>query len=225
MRASSVGCEARCSRCSRVQDRVAREVYEFGPFRVDPEKETLFRASQSVPLTPKTFQILLVLIRNNNEVVTEGGIMKTVWPDTFVEEANLRRNVLMLRKALGESAQDHRYIVTVPGRGYRLAESVQRVPDQELTVIAGRRYSSNNRLSSASSRTSVSTTRFISWVKPAHQCQEAAMEFRRVLDHRGIVGSDPIGASAQLELGRAFAFPDPDIPILSQTGSEYGKPQ
>jgi DNA-binding winged helix-turn-helix (wHTH) protein/tetratricopeptide (TPR) repeat protein len=114
-------------------------MYEFGPFRVDPEKETLFRAGESVPLTPKTFQILLVLIRNSNEVVTKDDIMKTVWPDTFVEEANLSRNVFMLRKALGESAQDHRYIVTVPGRGYRLAESVQLVPDQELTVIAASR--------------------------------------------------------------------------------------
>jgi eukaryotic-like serine/threonine-protein kinase len=114
-------------------------VYEFGPFRVDPEKETLFRAGESVPLTPKTFQILLVLIRNSNEVVTKDDLMKTVWPDTFVEEANLSRNVFMLRKALGESAQDHRYIVTVPGRGYRLAESVQLVPDQELTVIAASR--------------------------------------------------------------------------------------
>ena len=115
---------------------MAKELYEFGPFRVDPEKETLFRAGESVPLTPKTFQILLVLIRNSNEVVTKDDLMKTVWPDTFVEEANLSRNVFMLRKALGESAQDHRYIVTVPGRGYRLAESVQLVPDQELTVIA-----------------------------------------------------------------------------------------
>jgi DNA-binding winged helix-turn-helix (wHTH) protein/tetratricopeptide (TPR) repeat protein len=113
-----------------------RELYEFGPFRVDPEKETLLRAGESVPLTPKTFQILLVLIRSSKEVVTKDDLMKTVWPDTFVEEANLSRNIFMLRKALGETAQDHRYIVTVPGRGYRLAERVLLVPEQELTVIA-----------------------------------------------------------------------------------------
>ena len=114
----------------------ARELYEFGPFRVDPEKETLLRAGENVPLTPKTFQILLVLVRNSKEVVTKDDLMKTVWPDTFVEEANLSRNIFMLRKALGETAQDHRYIVTVPGRGYRLAERVQLVPNQDLTVIA-----------------------------------------------------------------------------------------
>jgi len=86
-----------------------KELYEFGPFRVDPEKETLLRAGEPVPLTPKTFQILLVLVRHSNEVVTKDDLMKTVWPDTFVEEANLSRNIFMLRKALGESPQEHRY--------------------------------------------------------------------------------------------------------------------
>ncbi len=112
-----------------------RELYEFGPFRVDPEKEILLRAGEPVPLTPKTFQILLVLIRHNQQVVTKDDLMKTVWPDTFVEEANLSRNIFMLRKALGDSAQD-RYIVTVPGRGYRLAESVQLVPEREVSLVA-----------------------------------------------------------------------------------------
>ena len=113
-----------------------KELYEFGPFRVDPEKETLLRAGEPVPLTPKTFQILLVLVRHSNEVVTKDDLMKTVWPETFVEEANLSRNIFMLRKALGESPQDHRYIVTVPGRGYRLAENVHLVSDHEISIIA-----------------------------------------------------------------------------------------
>src|SRR5271170_5944557 len=113
-----------------------KNVYEFGPFRVDPEKETLVRAGEIVPLTPKTFQILLVLFRHNREVVTKDDLMKEVWPETFVVEANLSRNIFMLRKALGESPQDHRYILTVPGRGYRLAESVRLVPEQELSITA-----------------------------------------------------------------------------------------
>jgi eukaryotic-like serine/threonine-protein kinase len=112
------------------------ELYEFGPFRVDPEKETLCRAGEPVPLTPKTFQILLVLVRHSKEVVTKDDLLKTVWPDTFVGEANLSRNIFMLRKALGESAQDRQYIITVPGRGYRLAESVHLVPDVELSIVA-----------------------------------------------------------------------------------------
>jgi len=121
--------------CASPNQRV-KELYEFGPFRVDPEKETLLRSGEPVPLTPKTFQILLVLVRNHQVVVTKDDLMKTVWPDTFVEEANLSRNIFMLRKALGESPQDHRYIVTVPGRGYRLAENVHLVPEHELSIVA-----------------------------------------------------------------------------------------
>jgi eukaryotic-like serine/threonine-protein kinase len=113
-----------------------KELYEFGPFRVDPEREMVVREGEPVPLTPKNFQILLALVRHNREVVTKDDLMKKVWPDTFVEEANLSRNIFMLRKALGETAQDRRYIVTVPGCGYRLAESVRLVADQEVTVIA-----------------------------------------------------------------------------------------
>src|SRR6201992_2616935 len=112
------------------------ELYQFGPFRVDPARETLLKEGVAVPLTPKTFQILLVLVRNGREIVTKDDLMKTVWPDTFVEEANLTRNIFMLRKALGESAPDHRYIVTVPGRGYRLAENVRTVPGQEVEIAA-----------------------------------------------------------------------------------------
>jgi eukaryotic-like serine/threonine-protein kinase len=115
-----------------------KELYEFGPFRVDPEKEILLRAGEAIPLTPKTFQILLVLVRHSQEVVTKDDLMKAVWPDTFVEEANLSRSIFMLRKALGESPQDHQYILTVPGRGYRLAENVRLVPEQELNIVAAR---------------------------------------------------------------------------------------
>jgi eukaryotic-like serine/threonine-protein kinase len=118
------------------EDQRLKELYEFGPFRVDPEKEILLRAGQPVPLTPKTFQILLVLVRHRKEVVTKDDLMKSVWPDTFVEEANLSRNIFMLRKALGESPQDHQYILTVPGRGYRFAENVRLVPDQEVSIVA-----------------------------------------------------------------------------------------
>ena len=117
----------------------AEELYEFGPFRVDPGRETLVKAGVAVPLTPKTFQILLVLVRHGQEIVTKDDLMKSVWPDTFVEEANLSRNIFMLRKALGETAQDHRYIVTVPGRGYRLAENVHLIPGQEFAIAAASR--------------------------------------------------------------------------------------
>src|SRR5215831_13503538 len=117
-------------------DQKIKQLYEFGPFRVDPEKELLLRDRETVALAPKTFQILLVLVRHKKEVVTKDDLMKMVWTDTFVEEANLSRNIFLLRKALGESPQDHQYIVTVPGRGYRFAEDVQFVPEQELNLVA-----------------------------------------------------------------------------------------
>ena len=121
---------------SASENQRVKDVYEFGPFRVDPEREILLRAGDPIPLTPKTFQILLVLVRHSKEVVTKDDLMKAVWPDTFVEEANLSRNIFMLRKALGSSPQDHRYILTVPGRGYRLAENVRLVPEHELSIVA-----------------------------------------------------------------------------------------
>lgn len=116
----------------------SKQLYEFGPFRVDPEKEILQRDGNAIPLQPKTFQILLVLIRHNQELVTKDDLMKAVWPDTFVEEANLSRNVFMLRKALGENPPEQRYVITVPGRGYRLAENVRLVPEQQLSIVAAK---------------------------------------------------------------------------------------
>ena len=117
-------------------DHTVKSLYRFGPFRVDPEKEVLLRSDEAVPLAPKAFQVLLVLMRHSKQVVTKDDLLKMVWPDTFVEEANLTRNIFLLRKALGESPQDHQYIVTVPGRGYRFAEEVQLVPERGLDIVA-----------------------------------------------------------------------------------------
>ena len=101
-----------------------KHFYEFGPFRIDPEERLLMRQGDPVSLTPKAFETLLILIRNPGRVVTKEDLMKTLWPDSFVEESNLSQNIFILRKALGETAQDARYITTVPGRGYRFAEKV-----------------------------------------------------------------------------------------------------
>src|SRR5215472_3156858 len=116
-------------------DQTPKQLYEFGPFRIDPEKELLLRGDETIPLTRKTFQILLVLVRRSKEVVTKDDLLKMVWPDTFVEEANLSRHIFLLRKTLGETPQDHQYILTVPGLGYRFAKDVQLVPEQELNIV------------------------------------------------------------------------------------------
>ena len=115
-------------------DRPGKELYEFGPFRVDVEREILLRSGEAVSLTPKTFQVLVILLRHGSAGVSKDELMKEVWPDTFVEEANLSRTIFMLRKALGETPKDHLYIVTVPGHGYRLAADVVAIPEQELDL-------------------------------------------------------------------------------------------
>jgi DNA-binding winged helix-turn-helix (wHTH) protein/tetratricopeptide (TPR) repeat protein len=116
-------------------DQKIKELYEFGPFRVDPDRQLLFRDGEPIALTPKAFQLLLALLRRHNEIVTKDELMKAVWPDTFVEETNLTRNIFSLRKALGETEQN-RYIITVPGLGYRFTEEVRLVSESELTIVA-----------------------------------------------------------------------------------------
>ena len=118
-----------------VLDESRRELYEFGPFRVDADNEVLLRDGQPVTLTPKAFQILLVLVRRSGEIATKDEIMKSVWPDTFVEETNLTRNIFSIRRALGEGAENQ-YILTVSGKGYRLAEKAVPVLPAELNVVS-----------------------------------------------------------------------------------------
>ncbi len=111
-------------------------VYEFGPFRMDPDNQVLLREGQPVAVTPKAFETLLVLVRRSREVVTKDELLKAIWPDSFVEEANLNQNIFMLRKALGDTAEERRYIITVPGRGYRFAVPVRTVSNGSEALIA-----------------------------------------------------------------------------------------
>jgi eukaryotic-like serine/threonine-protein kinase len=104
-------------------------VYEFGPFRLDPQRKVLSRGSEVVTLTPKVYETLVLLIENRDRVLSKDDILGRLWPDTFVDEANLSQNIFILRKTLGETAQDQRYIVTVRGTGYRFAEPVREVPE------------------------------------------------------------------------------------------------
>jgi eukaryotic-like serine/threonine-protein kinase len=122
-----------------------KQLYEFGPFRVDPDKWLLLRDNRPVPLPPKAFETLLVLVRHSESVVLKDDLMKSVWPDTFVEESNLAQNIFVLRKALAETAGEHRYIVTVPGRGYRFAEKVRLVPEQQAIVVESRSITRRSR--------------------------------------------------------------------------------
>ena len=95
-------------------------------FRLDVQNRVLRLGEKPVALTPKAFDVLLLLIQHSGQVVNKDELMKVIWPDSFVEESNLTQTVFMLRKALGETP-DHRYILTVQGRGYRFASEVKEV--------------------------------------------------------------------------------------------------
>ncbi len=114
--------------------RAEKQVYEFDGFRVDPVRRRLLKGGEQVSLTPKAFSILVVLLENRGEVVEKEELIRRIWPDTFVTEANLTQNISSLRKALGERANDHRYVVTVPGRGYSFVAEVPRESTSEFTI-------------------------------------------------------------------------------------------
>src|SRR5260370_31511504 len=97
---------------------LAGKLYNLGEFRVDVQNRALRRGQEPVPLTPKAFEVLLMLVQNSGQVITKDELMQAVWPDSFVEEANLSQTVFVLRKALGETSEQ-RYIMTVPAKGYR----------------------------------------------------------------------------------------------------------
>ena len=94
-------------------------LYEFGPFVLDARSRILLRDGVTVRLTPKAFETLLVLIQHGVQVVDKEQLLKEVWPDTFVEEGSLSRNIHELRKALGDDTSQPSYIETIPKRGYR----------------------------------------------------------------------------------------------------------
>src|SRR5215510_8211971 len=98
--------------------------YEFGKFRCDPREHLLLCDGKPVSLSPKSFEILVALIRSNGRLMMKDELMQEVWPDSFVEEANLTVNISALRRVLGEAPGGQQYIETVPKRGYRFVATV-----------------------------------------------------------------------------------------------------
>jgi TolB-like protein/DNA-binding winged helix-turn-helix (wHTH) protein/Flp pilus assembly protein TadD len=103
---------------------LSSSLYTFGEFRVDPQNRLLHKGEKPIALTPKAFEVLLLLLQHSGEVVAKDELIQAVWPDSFVEDSNLTQTVFMLRKALGETSSQ-RYILTVQGRGYRFAPEVK----------------------------------------------------------------------------------------------------
>src|SRR5687768_4015477 len=104
---------------------LAPTTYTFAEYELDLARRLLLRAGQSIPLNAKAFDLLVVLIENRERVIAKEELMELVWRDQFVEEANLTVQISALRRILGEKKGEHRFIVTVPGRGYRFVTDVQ----------------------------------------------------------------------------------------------------
>ncbi len=96
----------------------------FEPFRLDCARRVLTRDGVPVPLPAKVMTLLLALVERRGEVVTKRELIRRLWPDTVGTEANLSVNVTFLRRKLGEKPRDRRYVVTVPGQGYRFVAAV-----------------------------------------------------------------------------------------------------
>ena len=117
--------------------KTTKHIYKFGPFRLDTKEHVLLRENEPVSLTLKSFRTLLVLVENSGHVVERSELLEQIWPNTFVEEANLTQQVFTLRKVLGSDQNGRQYIETVPKLGYRFAVPVREVMDEAGNIAAG----------------------------------------------------------------------------------------
>ena len=115
-----------------------RRLFEFGPFRLDPQERTLLREAEAIPLPPKLFDVLLVLVERSGRLVKKEELLRLVWKDAFVEEGSLTRSISRLRLMLGDGANGHRFIETVSKAGYRFVASVECAAARESLLVPGK---------------------------------------------------------------------------------------
>ena len=109
---------------------MARDFYEFGPFRLDPHGRRLLRNGLPVALTPKVFDTLLVLVEHNGRSLNRSDLIAKIWPETAVGEHNLNQCIAVLRKVLDDTPRQPNYIATLPGRGYSFVAEVRQTGDK-----------------------------------------------------------------------------------------------
>jgi DNA-binding winged helix-turn-helix (wHTH) protein/Tol biopolymer transport system component len=178
----------------------ASGVVDLGPFRIDFDKRLLLRDGCRVPLTPKAFDVLDYMVANPGRLLSKQELMDAVWSDTHVEEGNLARTISSLRRALDESPDEHRFIVTVPGLGYRFVGET-REPARDLRLVeTAVEADPAPGVELAGSRTDSTITERAEWGEsgPPRRLHESAGSVRRWLAVAVLVGA--IGVA--LGLGR-----------------------
>ncbi len=114
------------------------QILRFGPFELDVDQHTLSRDGAPVALTPKVFELLVLLAANGGRLVEKDALMRAIWPETVVEEGNLTKSIFMLRQALGDTGDVRAYVATVPKVGYRFVAAVERVDQRRDTLEIAR---------------------------------------------------------------------------------------
>src|SRR5499433_30191 len=127
------------------------QYYEFGPFRLAPGEHRLYRDGEVILLPPKEFDLLLLLVQNPGQVMNRENLIKALWPNTVVEEANLNVHISALRKALAESQGEQHYIETLPRLGYRFIAPVTEVTETEAVPSTSLVYPKNGPANGANS--------------------------------------------------------------------------
>ena len=111
--------------------------YSFGPFTLDPGARLLLRDGQPIPMAGKTLDTLVMLVQYRGQLVDKDELLAHVWPGAVLEEANLSQSIFTVRKILGDSPKDHRYIATVAGRGYQFVAPVTELPANPPPAVPG----------------------------------------------------------------------------------------
>lgn len=108
--------------------------YSFGDFELDTERRLLFKSGEAIGLKPKAFDLLATLVENRDRVVSKNDLLDRVWENQFVEENNITVHIAALRKALGETKKDNRFILTVPGTGYQFVAPINEQTNGDIII-------------------------------------------------------------------------------------------
>src|SRR5215207_2252729 len=166
-----------------------KRLYEFGPSLLDPAERVLMREGQPVPLTPKAFDLLVLLVENGGHLLGKRDLLEAVWPDSFVEEGNLTFSISSLRKALGEDRREPQYIETVPRSGYRFVANVRVLEGDPGGEGGGRGADAGTQVPPAGGA-----------FRPAADVGGAAMQGGRLHDDGTVGGVPSAGAARRTEV-------------------------